>query len=244
MVMADSDIQTSTDEAGKEAARAAHKAGDAVKTGADAVAGAVEAGVAAERRSFAEAGEAGRQSAAALSNAAQISLKAGQEMARRAGDQAADLWRNSLTPMAQMMSNEFTHWVEQAWRRASGGGMRGGFPMAVLAPFTGHPLADLRETDHGFELCVDLPGLKPEEITLVVRGGALVVSGEKAAESEGVQGGYRFSERRFGRFERTFDLPPGADREGIDATFENGVLRIQIPAAPDGEPTVTIPVKG
>ena len=242
--MADTDTHTSMDEAGKEASRAAHKAGDAVKKGADATAGAVETGVAAERRSFAEAGEAGRQSAAALSNAAQISLKAGQEMARRAGDQAADLWRNSLTPMAQMMSSEFNHWFEHAWRRASNSGMRGGFPMAVLAPFTGHPLADLRETDRGFELCVDLPGLKPEDISLVVRGGTLVVSGEKATENEGASGTFRFSERRFGRFERTFDLPAGADREGIDASFENGVLRIQIPASPDGEPSLTIPVKG
>ena len=231
--MADNDMHTSTQETGGPVAKAARRA-------AEAAAPDIEA----EQRSFAAAGEAGRQSAAALGQAAQISLKAGQEMARKAGDQAADIWRNSLTPMAQMMSNEFNHWFEHAWRRASNSGMRGGLPMAMLAPFTGHPLADLCETDQGFELIIDLPGLKVDEISLILRGQTLIVSGEKAEERTGVHGAYRFAERRLGRFERTFDLPPGAKREGIDAVFEDGVLRVRIPASPDGEPSHPIKVRG
>jgi HSP20 family protein len=122
--------------------------------------------------------------------------------------------------------------------------MHGGLPLAMLAPFTGHPLADMRETDQGFELAVDLPGMKPQDIALSIRGDMLIVSGEKIEQTDGNQGAYRFSERRFGRFERAFALPPGADRERIEASFEDGVLKVAIPVSPDGERSQTIPVKG
>ncbi len=246
--MTDNDMQASMHEAGEQAAGAVRRTAEAAthtaRKAADAVTDTAKVVVEAEQRSFACAEDAGRQSAAAIGQAAQTSLKAGQDMARRVGDQAADLWSGSLTPVAQM-TNEFNHWVEHMWRRASSSvGMRGGLPMAMLAPFTGHPLADLRETDQGFELCVDLPGFKPDEITLVLRADNLVVSGERAEESEGRHGVYRFAERRFGRVERTFALPPGAERDNIDATFQDGVLRVKIPAPSGGDPGQTIPVKG
>ena len=45
---------------------------------------------------------------------------------------------------------------------------------------------------------------------------------------------YRLSERRFGRFQRSFPIPPDVDRAGIEAWFRNGVLRITLPRT--GEP--------
>jgi HSP20 family protein len=166
-----------------------------------------------------------------------------QDMAKRATSQAADFWRSSLTPMSQL-TGEFNRWFEQMWHGAGPASMQGGLPLAMLAPFTGHPLADMRETAQGFELCVDLPGMKPRDIELQIRGEMLIVSGEKAEQTNGGQGAYRFSERRFGRFERAFALPPGADRNNIQASFEDGVLKVEIPVSPDGEQAQTIPVKG
>jgi HSP20 family protein len=251
--MADTDVQTN--EAGEKAAGAARRAAGAAEQGvkkvADATTEGAETSLEAEQRSFSAATDAGRQSAAALGRAAQSSLKASQEMARhgqdiakRATTQAADFWRSSLTPMGQL-TGEFNRWVEQMWR---GAGSHAGLPMAMLSPFTGHPLADLRETDDGYELCVDLPGMKAQDIELSIRGDMLTVSGEKVEENQGGQGtgvgAYRFSERRFGRFERAFTLPPGADRAGIEASFQDGVLKIEIPASPEGDQPQTIVVKG
>ena len=252
--MADSDAQTHINETGDKAAGAARRTAEAgagaARKAADAMTDTAKAGVEAEQRSFAAAADAGRQSAAALGQAAQNSIKAGQEMARhsqdmakRATTQAADFWRSSLTPMSQL-TGEFNRWVEQMWRGATPGVFQGGLPLAMLAPFTGQPLADMRETDRGFQLNVDLPGLKPQDIELSIRGEMLVVSGEKAEEQDGGQGGYRFSERRFGRFERAFALPPGADRSKIDARFQDGVLKVEIPISPGGEQAQTIQVKG
>lgn len=252
--MADTDAHTQTNDASDKAAGAARRsaeagAGAAMK-GADAMTDTAKAGVDAEQRSFAAATDAGRQSAAALGRAAQSSMKAGQEMARhshdmarRATSQAADFWRSSLTPMSQL-TGEMNRWFEQMWRSAGPAGMHGGLPLAMLSPFTGHPLADMRETGQGFELDIDLPGMKVQDIELSIRGEMLVVSGEKADEHEGGQGAYRFSERRFGRFERAFALPPGAARDKIEASFQDGVLTVEIPISPEGEQVQTIPVKG
>jgi len=251
--MADTDVQTSMNESGDKTAGAARRGvetgAQAARKGADAVSDTAKAGIDAEQRSFDAATDAGRQSAAALGRAAQSSLKAGQEMARhsqdmakRATSQAADFWRSSLTPMSQL-TGEFNRWFEQMWRGAGPGSMQGGLPLAMLAPFTGHPLADMRETDRGFELCVDLPGMKAQDIELSIRGEMLIVSGEKAEERNDAQGSYRFSERRFGRFERAFALPPGAERDRIDASFQDGVLKIDIPVSPEGEQAQRIQVK-
>jgi HSP20 family protein len=245
--MADTDAQTQINDAGDKAAGAARRTAEAgaasVKKGADAASDAARSGLEAEQRSFSAAADAGRQSAQALGRAAQTSIKASQDMAKRATSQAADFWRSSLTPMGQF-TGEFNRWFDQMWRGAAPTSMQGGFPMAMLSPFTGHPLADMRETDRGFELCIDLPGMKARDIELQIRGEMLVVSGEKADEAKGAQGGYRFSERRFGRFERAFALPPGAERNQIDASFEDGVLKVEIPVSPEGEPAQTITVKG
>jgi HSP20 family protein len=253
--MADTD-QTRINDAGDKAAtgaaanarRTAEQGAETVKKGTDAVSDAAKAGIEAEQRSFSAASDASRQSAAAIGRAAQSSLKAGQEMARhsqdmakRATSQAAEFWRSSMTPMSQL-TGEFNRWFDQMWRGP--GGMPAGMPLAMLSPFTGHPLADLRETDRGYELDVDLPGMKAQDIELTIRGDMLYVSGEKAEEHQDAQGTYRFSERRFGRFERGFALPPGTDRANIEAGFEDGVLRIAIPATPENEQAQTIPVRG
>ncbi len=252
--MAETDAQTPINEAGDKTAAAARRTAEAgagaAKKAADAMTDAAKAGVDAEQRSFSAATDASRQGAAALGRAAQNSLQVGQEMARhsqdmakRATTQAADFWRSSLTPMSQL-TGEMNRWFEQMWRGAAPGTFHGGLPLAMLAPFTGQPLADMRETDRGFQLNVDLPGVKAKDIELSIRGEMLVVSGEKAEEQDGKQGGYRFSERRFGRFERAFALPPGADRSKIGASFHDGVLKVEIPISPDGEQAQTIQIKG
>jgi HSP20 family protein len=245
-----SQINEASDKTAAAARRAAEAGTSAAKKSADAMSDAAKAGIETEQRSFATATDASRQSAAAIGRAAQSSLKAGQEMARhsqdmakRATNQAADFWRSSLTPMSQL-TGEFNRWFEQMWRGAGPTAMHGAMPLAMFSPFTGHPLADMRETDQGCELSVDLPGMKARDIELSIRGEMLVVSGEKAEQQDGGQGAYRFSERRFGRFERAFALPPGADRSKIEASFEDGVLKVAIPISPEGEQAQTIQVKG
>lgn len=239
--MADTDIQTESSKLSEAAASSTRRAAEAARKTGEAVADAAHAGVQAEQRSFGAARDAGRQGAEAITRAAQTSLKTSQDLARQATDQAAEFWRSSLTPMSQMQS-EFSRWVEQFWRQASPA--RGPFGAAFPAAFTGQPVADLRETEQGLELAVELAGLKPDDIDLSLRGDSLVLSGERAEESNGKAGAYHVSERRFGRFERSFPLPAGADRSKIEAKFQDGLLRVAIPISPEGQADTPIPVKG
>jgi HSP20 family protein len=208
------------------------------RKGADTVADTAKAGVDAEQRTFASAASAAQSSL----KAGQDMARQGQEMARQAREQAADFWRSSLTPMSEMQS-EFGRWLEQMWRAASPQRMAGASPLAMLAPLAGHPAAALRETSQGFALDIELPGLTADEVDLSLRGDALVVSGEKADSMDGKEGAYRFSERRFGRFERTFPLPAGADRSKIEASFQDGLLRIAIPTSPEAEAAQPIRIR-
>jgi HSP20 family molecular chaperone IbpA len=205
-----------------------------------------------ERRSFAAVSEASRGGAEALGQATQTSLKASQDMARtgrdaarRAGEQATDFWRASLAPMADLQT-EFGRWMEHIWRQSAPARMHSAAPFAgmLMAPLTGQPLSDVHETDGALELRVELPGLKADDIQLALRGDTLVVSGEKADEFERGEGGYRVSERRFGRFERSFLLPPDADRAKIEASFQDGVLKVTIAKSEGGAEPKRIPIKG
>ena len=249
--MADSNMQTdlnkATDTAADAARRATAATAGAAHKAADAAAGTAKAGIDAEQRSFGVARDAARQGAEVLNRAAQTSLKTGQDFARQASDQAADFWRNSLTPMSQLQT-EFGRWIDQMWRQPMriGASSFSALPMGNM--FAGalgvQPAADLRQTKDALELCVELPGLKPDDIDLSLRGDLLVLSGERADGSQGQDGALHFSERRFGRFERSFPLPPGADRSKIDASYQDGLLRVTIPLSADGPQEQSIPVKG
>ena len=87
-----------------------------------------------------------------------------------------------------------------------------------------------------YEITIELPGVKPEDIEVSARDGALTVKGEKRAE-RAVQGkSYFFSEREYGAFQRTFRLPPDADEDRIEAEFRDGVLTLKIAKAVETEP--------
>jgi HSP20 family protein len=211
----------------QDAVSAAQRRGKALR---DEAIDAVES----EQRSFAKATDevltaAHNATGAAASNVSEAA-RAGHDAMRKAGGQAADLWRASLDPLTHMQG-EFSRWVEQAWRQGSALRLQNGplFGESFMAAFSGAPVSDLYETDAGFTLTIDLPGLSAKDIRLSHVGDTLIVAGERAHVIDQSDGTYRVRERRSGEFRRTFALPPGADIGGVDARFENGVLTIKIP---------------
>ncbi len=68
-----------------------------------------------------------------------------------------------------------------------------------------------------------------KDIEVNVANGALTIKGEKKEEKEEKQKDYYVSERRYGSFERYFELPDGVDAGKIEAAFKNGVLRVTLP---------------
>lgn len=89
------------------------------------------------------------------------------------------------------------------------------------------PAADMYETEAGYVIEIELPGIEQEDVVLEVTGSGLVVSGQRPAESRAAA--YHALERDCGPFVRSFGLPRDADPEAISAGMKNGVLTISIP---------------
>jgi HSP20 family protein len=91
------------------------------------------------------------------------------------------------------------------------------------------PAVELTEKDQAFEITAELPGMEASEVDVSVSGGILTIKGEKKEEKETKEKNYYFSERRYGSFQRSFELPEGVDGEKISAKLENGLLTITLP---------------
>ena len=93
------------------------------------------------------------------------------------------------------------------------------------------PETDIVETDNEIRVTAELPGMRSEDIKIDLENNLLTIAGEKAEErtEEGNAGRYHLTERRYGRFARSFVLPRDVEPEKIQARFTNGVLTVVIP---------------
>jgi len=98
------------------------------------------------------------------------------------------------------------------------------------------PRSDASAMEEFYEINVELPGVKPENVDVSVQDDNLVVRGEKRFERKEEGRTYFFSEREYGAFQRTFRLPPDADSNLIDATYGDGVLCLKIAKRTTSEP--------
>ena len=97
------------------------------------------------------------------------------------------------------------------------------------------PTTDVVETETAFEVTVDLPGLRPEEVDVQFKDGELWITG-KSEETKEEQGKtYHRIERHHGEFRRVLPLPSTIDEEKIGAEFEKGVLKITLPKAEEAK---------
>lgn len=105
-------------------------------------------------------------------------------------------------------------------------------------PTNGHGLVrmDCAETKDGLELTAEMPGLNEKDVQVVVSDGVLIISGEKRAEREEKDKGYKFVERSYGAFERSVELPRDIDSTKIKATIADGVLKVTAPRRAKAEP--------
>lgn len=80
-----------------------------------------------------------------------------------------------------------------------------------------------------YSISMELPGVSESDVELSVHNGNLVIRGEKKTETEEKGDTWYFSERQYGAFSRTFQLPEDADGANASASMKDGVLRISIP---------------
>ncbi|HEX6693468.1 MAG TPA: Hsp20/alpha crystallin family protein [Longimicrobiales bacterium] len=104
-------------------------------------------------------------------------------------------------------------------------------PFARMGSSMRMPETDVVERQNEIRVVCELPGMQEDQVEVSMENNVLTISGEKSDERvQGQEGDtYHLSERRWGRFSRSFVLPREVDQERIEAEFRNGVLTVTIP---------------
>ena len=88
---------------------------------------------------------------------------------------------------------------------------------------------DVKELEDGYEVAIDLPGFKKEDVKAKLKDGYMTVTATRSTEDEGESGKYLRRERYMGTVSRSFFVGRAITEEDIKARFENGILTIGLP---------------
>ena len=91
------------------------------------------------------------------------------------------------------------------------------------------PVVDLYEEKDDIVVKAELPGMEKDNIEVNLSDNRLTIKGEKKKEEEVKKEGYYRSERSYGSFIRTLELPSEVQTDKVKAAFKNGVLEIRLP---------------
>ena len=94
------------------------------------------------------------------------------------------------------------------------------------------PAADIYETDSGYSIAMDLPGIDREALEIDIDDSRLIVKGTR----EITEPKQHRSERPRGKFLRTFSVPGSVDQAKIGAEYKDGVLQIRLPKRTEQKP--------
>ncbi len=102
------------------------------------------------------------------------------------------------------------------------------------------PAMDIVEKDNAFEVTTELPGLDAKNIELSLSDDVLTIKGEKKEEKEEKTKDRYVSERRYGSFRRSIQLPTGVDAGKIEANYRSGVLTVTLPKSAEAQKKQTV----
>lgn len=122
------------------------------------------------------------------------------------------------------MSREMDRLMNSVWTEERNGNW--GMPAEVI------------ETEDEVRFSIEAPGFRIEDIDITLENNVLTVAGEKKFEQqEGLkESDFRLFERRYGRFQRSFTVPPTVRGDECNARYEHGVLSIRLPKTEEAKP--------
>ncbi len=126
-------------------------------------------------------------------------------------------------PFAELssMQDRMNRLLRELWRD------RGEARESAMAMPAFAPPVDVYEDENSLTVEMEIPGVNQEDLTIEVDGNVLNVRGERKLEREEKGRDFRRIERQYGSFQRSLTLPPSVDPDNVEATYENGVLRIR-----------------
>jgi HSP20 family protein len=126
------------------------------------------------------------------------------------------------------MSREMERLMGSAWAEGAqeGQGAQWGMPAEVM------------ESGEEIRFDIEMPGVREEDIDVTLENNVLTIAAEKKLEREEGHGesDYRLFERRYGRFQRSFTVPPTVRSDACEARYEQGVLTVRLPKAEEARP--------
>ena len=137
-------------------------------------------------------------------------------------------------PRRRDLRDEIDELFADLWQVSRLGGLRRGF----------RPQLDCFRTEDPatFTVIVDISGVDPERVQVTTKEGALVISGDRRrADCEGRT--YQQMEIEYGSFQRVIQLPQDADVSAAEATYDKGLLRIEIPIAKPAPQSRPVPIQ-
>ena len=93
------------------------------------------------------------------------------------------------------------------------------------------PAFDISENEKGYTVRAELPGIDEKDLEVTISDGMLSVKGEKKQETEEKGETYHRIERSYGSFHRSFRIPDAVEADKVDATYKDGILKLDIPKA-------------
>ena len=107
------------------------------------------------------------------------------------------------------------------------------------------PALDIYEGKDKYVISVELPGIEPADVDISVEDSTLTIRGERKFYQEVDEDSFHRVERRYGSFSRSLALPQTANADAIEASFDRGVLTVEIPKVEEAKPKkITIKATG
>jgi HSP20 family protein len=110
----------------------------------------------------------------------------------------------------------------------------GGSLFSHLNPLS-MPAVNIAEKKDQFDVSLAAPGMKKEDFNIDIEGNVLTISAETKEEKEQKDERYTRKEFNYSSFSRSFTLPDGVNKEKIDASYENGLLKVTLPKTEDAK---------
>lgn len=130
-----------------------------------------------------------------------------------------------LTSLQERMNRIFDEFLTNT------GASNEGLQLSSYAPAT-----DIFEDDEHLNLTLEVPGVAEKDINITLEGNTLTVTGERKFKNEDKREKFHRVERFYGTFSRSFALPNTVDPNSIQASYENGVLQLQMAKRAEAKP--------
>lgn len=125
------------------------------------------------------------------------------------------------------LEHNWTNWLRDFSTPAS----------ADALPGTWAPPVDIYENGKDeLVITAELPGFKPEDVSVTVEGDVLTFGGERKLAQDLGEKHWRRLERRYGKFSRSFSLPPTVNADQVSAEYKDGTLTVTLPLREEAKP--------